>query len=388
MGASARRWLVLVIGCVLVAGCDAGRVTPSPTVPPASPTPSSVVPADALPFPAPAAAALPARARAALQKVLDGYVAGAPRGEARGLTAAVVSARGGWSGAAGVDGDHRRIEPTSMMCIGSVTKTFVAAEAVHLAAEHRLDLDRPASDYLDHPLLSGRPTVRQLLSMTSGVPEVFTRTLSDRLLADPGRTWTADQVLAYADLSPAAPGGGFVYTNTNFVLLGEIIAKVTGTGWQQAVRRDLLAGDHGRIAVQTAETPAAPLAGPDHSTGARTDGRYVPNLALASGVGAAGGMAADAPSLARWGYDLYGARLLPAAEVRQLTAPLQPGYGLGTAIDTTLQGDPRLGHTGTIDGYSVSLIVLPKQQIAVTVFSPAQLDLDPFAERMLDGLAG
>jgi D-alanyl-D-alanine carboxypeptidase len=99
-------------------------------------------------------------------------------------------------------------------------------------------------------------------------------------------------------------------------------------------------------------------------------------------------MAADAPSLARWGYDLYGARLLSAAQVGQLTAPVAPGYGLGTAIDTAPTGEARVGHTGALDGYSSTLIVLPARRTAVAVFSAARLDLDPFAERLLEVVGG
>ena len=85
------------------------------------------------------------------------------------------------------------------------------------------------------------------------------------------------------------------------------------------MRRDVLAGNQGRIALQDAEAPAPPLGGPDQSTGARPDGHYVPNRALASSGGAIGGIATDAPALARWGYALYGGLLLPAEQIREMS---------------------------------------------------------------------
>ena len=134
-----------------------------------------------------------------------------------------------------------------MTDIGSVTKTFTAAEVLLLAGRHRIVLDAPASSYLDHPLLARGPTVRQLLSHTSGIPDIFTPALVDAIDADPTRPWTAKQALKYVT-DPLGPPGPPVmsYSNSNYLLLVMIIERVTGTSYAAAVRRDLLvsrAGD-------------------------------------------------------------------------------------------------------------------------------------------------
>ena len=126
------------------------------------------------------------------------------------------------------------------MNIASITKTFTAAEVVSLAQRGLVDLDAPASQYLDHPLLAQQPTVRQLLSMRSGVPEHTNDTFFAAVTATPSKSWTATEALAYATGPPMPPGTEFAYTNSNYLLLGLLIEKVTTTTYADALRRDLL----------------------------------------------------------------------------------------------------------------------------------------------------
>ena len=96
-----------------------------------------------------------------------------------------------------------------MMSIGAVTNTITAAEVLSLAQAGVIDLDAPASTYLAHPLLHRNPTVRQLLSHTSGIPEYLqTPALSDAIIADPTRSWTPKEALAYATGPTDRPGAG------------------------------------------------------------------------------------------------------------------------------------------------------------------------------------
>ena len=173
----------------VLTGCGATGPTPVvPTSPTATSPAASVLPAGTLPF-RPASNAAPPEARQkALQAVLDGAVAVF---HASGITAAVTGADGSWAGSAGTGGDGHALVPAAMMNIGSITKTFTTAEIMYLAHRGLLDLDAPASRYLHAALLARGPTVRQLLSMTSGLPEFFTNAYASAVLADPTRHWTA-----------------------------------------------------------------------------------------------------------------------------------------------------------------------------------------------------
>ena len=103
----------------------------------------------------------------------------------------------------------------------------------------------------------------------------------------------------------AKPGAAFAYDNTNYILLGLIIEKVTGRGLVEGLQRDLWSPAHlRRLAYQDAHVTV---------------------------LGGAGAVAGDAESVARWGYELYGSRLLPAGSVAQMTDFSDgDGYGLGT----------------------------------------------------------
>lgn len=371
------RWVAGLSVVVLLAGCTRSAVQATDAVPPVGSTvsaPASVtagaergVPLEALPFPEPSGGGLPAAQQQALQAALDQVTQPSASGVIRGVTMAVVTPDGSWAGVRGTDGDDVPLVPEAMADIASITKTVTAAEVVFLAQAGQVDLDTTATTYLAHPLLDRDPTVRQLLSHTSGVPEHTTEAFIAAVLADPTRTWTPQDALAYATAPITDPGHPVVkYSNSNYVLLGLIIEKVTGLTYAEALRRDVLAELGGRMAVQTGETPSPPLAAPDRSDGAVPDGLFLPNRALATAAGAAGGIAADAPTLASWGYRLYGGLILPPDRTVELGTPVAPEYGLGTMIVPGLAGtDLLVGHLGSINGYSTLLLVDPTRQLSI-----------------------
>lgn len=156
-----------------------------------------------------------------------------------------------------------------------------------------------------------------------------------------------------------------------------VIEKVTGQPLATVLRHDLL-GPAGldRMWLQVDEKPTAPLtvaANPDAKI-VDPAGGYLPSRAAASTGHGAAGMAADAPTLARWGYLLFGGRIIDPALVATMTNgdPLSEyGYGFGTMIG----GDnsrPVVGHGGDYIGYSSLLGCWPDSQTVVVVLLPAQ----------------
>lgn len=86
-------------------------------------------------------------------------------------------------------------------------------------------------------------------------------------------------------------------------------------------------------------------------------------------------MAGDAPTLARWGYLLYGGHVLEAPWITRMTDPAEPdvlsriGYGLGTMVVSTSFGHQSVGHLSTLDGYSGALSVVPEGGLSVAVLA-------------------
>ncbi|MBK6734648.1 MAG: beta-lactamase family protein [bacterium] len=156
-------------------------------------------------LPARAVAGPPAGTTAALQRVLDAFLAENP--QAPGLTAWVLCPPLDleWSGAAGTvaRNDTRPLTPAHTFRIASNTKTYVAATVLRLAEEGRLALEAPLADLLPPDLATvlaadgyalGAMTVRQVLSHTAGLAD---HSGDDRygeaIIADPAHAWTREE---------------------------------------------------------------------------------------------------------------------------------------------------------------------------------------------------
>jgi D-alanyl-D-alanine carboxypeptidase len=179
------------------------------------------------------AAASPGRSDDGLQQRLDDVVAAG----SVGVLAVVRDGRRGWRGNSGVAelGTTRDVPIHGRFRIGSITKTFVATVVLQLVDEGRLRLDDPVDRWLPGVVPDGdRITVRHLLNHTSGLYD-FRLTIplppSQEFLDNRWRTWTAAEQIQRAVIHPPTtepPGEVLGYSNTNYLVLGEIIEKVTG----------------------------------------------------------------------------------------------------------------------------------------------------------------
>jgi D-alanyl-D-alanine carboxypeptidase len=230
-----------------------------------------------------------------LEQVCEELVAAGARGA---LAHAAGNADEEWAAAGSVSTRDR-------FRTGSVTKTAVAALVLLLAGDSLLRLDAPARDWADVP---GAITVRDLLQHTSGLPDyVANPVFLERFMADQEHPWSARELLELAGRTEATTGS-FVYSNTNFVVLG-LVAEATGGA---------------SLGHLLAERIFEPLALHDSE------------LATAGGA-AAGGLVSTAGDVARLLRGLLGGELLsPASLAEMLTTVPGDGveftrYGLGIA---------------------------------------------------------
>jgi D-alanyl-D-alanine carboxypeptidase len=166
-----------------------------------------------------------------------------------GAVAIVATDAGTWKGAAGwADaGTKRRARPSDRFAIESTTKTFVATVVLQLAGERRLALADTVQHWLPG-LFPARPriTIRQLLNHSSGIPSDFS--ISEAPLARAKRV--APQGVLFE------PGTNTAYSNSDFVVLGLIVEKVTGRPLDQVVtdriirRLDLRSTSYGTAHAQ------------------------------------------------------------------------------------------------------------------------------------------
>lgn len=299
---------------------------------------------------------------------------------------ASVEADRRWDGASGA-ADRRTGRPAPVngrARIGSTTKTFVATVVLQLVGEGRVGLDDRVGRYLPGLVPGGdRITVGQLLSHTSGlfdyaedqqaVPLSGTRFLTETRF----RTFTPHQLVRIATRHEPyfAPGTGFHYSNTGYVLAGLIIEKVTGRSFRAEVEHRILRP----LGLRDTSLPGTStlVRGPHPHGYLRVDDRLVDVTVLnPSWASAAGEMISTPADLNRFLAALLGGRLLRPAELEVMrtavaTDPQGVGYGMGLWSQTRPCGAKVWGHGGRLPGYKTTLLRSDdgRRQLAM-VYSP------------------
>ncbi len=257
--------------------------------------------------------------------------------------------------------DHSRI--------GSISKTFTTATILRLVDQGRLTMDATVAQVLPdlatrHPSLAAI-TVTQLVNMTSGIADyVNTGAIFTPLVNDPKKAWTPAELIDLAQTMPNTKPGTPGYTSTATIILGEMIATLSGQSLEQAINQTA----HDAGLTQTAlpipsdatiPVPAShgylftPGANSLKEIGVTVEpGTDVSDWSPSWG-GAAGGMYSTVGDLGTWTATGFGATLLSeklgAARLGGPTTKDEGGdaYGLGL----THRGEDWVGHTGQIIGW-------------------------------------
>jgi len=253
-----------------------------------------------------------------------------------------------------------RFAPHTHIRAASITKTFVAATILQLVAEGKVDLDAPIETYLPGRIhgkgIDGSAiSVRQLLRHQSGLPEYF-----DHDTPVPEGPVTGDQLLDAALKRPPqfAPGTALKYTNTNYVVAGLLIEKVSGHPAADEITRRII------VPLRLPDT-YFPVAG---DTGLRApfahgyeliDGKRKDVTDFnASAAGMAGSLVSTSEDTSAFITALLDGRVVPPTQLREMMNTVDwpdagPGfrYGLGlTSIDLDC-GIKVWGHGGDIEGF-------------------------------------
>jgi D-alanyl-D-alanine carboxypeptidase len=301
---------------------------------------------------------------AALQRQLDGVVeAGTP-----GVVGLVRTGERTWQGASGL-GDLRTNRPAragDRFRVGSVTKSFVATLVLQLVGEGRLGLDDKLERWLPGLVSGGeRITVRQLLNHTSGLYN-YTDDLPEQR-----RSLRPEELVAIATGHKPlfAPGTRFSYSNTNYILAGLVVERVTGQRLadqlQQRIFQPLGLDDTELPTTQRAlgGLHAKGYAPPDEDWQVTdSPARLVDVTEMdTSWAWAAGAMVSTTEDLARFYRALLGGQFLPPELLQQMRTTVDAGqvgrgfrYGLGLEVVQGGCGVELWGHGGSIEGYGTT----------------------------------
>ncbi|HEX5589801.1 MAG TPA: serine hydrolase domain-containing protein [Candidatus Limnocylindrales bacterium] len=397
-------------GLLVIPAASPSGLAPASFAPTSPPPPSPTLePTPAPPSPTP-------RLRSSIERygITDRLQRALEEGRAAlaapGIQASVLFADGRqWSGTAGVAdlATGRRLTTDTPFAIASVSKTFLAAAILLLVDEGRVGLDDPAAPLLAGTLVGGEPvdpriTIRMLLDHTSGLRDYLVSPSLDRAVRGaPAAVWTPDQALAYAGRPVAPPGKGYHYANTNYVLLGRIVERLTGRSLAAELRARFFDPLRLRsVSYQGFEPPTAELPTAYRYTSARLDARpqdvtdgsdIRPFTAITTATGAAGSIAASAHDLARWARALYGGGILPRELLAEMVADadsvmaLEPPYPYGLGVQVfEVDGRVTYGHSGRLVGARTILRWLPEDRIAIAITTnQSRFDTTPLLRALL-----
>lgn len=313
-----------------------------------------------------------------------------------GTVAAVITPECGlWRGAVGTAGDGKPLTSEHLMRVGSVTKTYVSATILSLVADGSLGLEDTLDNWHPDILDADAITVRQLLDHTSGIYNYTDdEDFFAGIIADPTMVYSPAELVAVATAHPPyfAPGTGWYYSNTNYILLGMIIEAVTGEPVAAVIRSRVLGPQSLDHTFLDGDEPMQGVLA--HGFG--RDGTDMTFALHPSAAWAAGAVTATASDLADWAMALYGGDVVsPDLRDDMLdlvdVTDLIPGgsYGLGVmALDASVVGTPLIGHGGAIPGFLSEMYYLPDHDsVIVTIVNSEEADplatLGALAERLM-----
>jgi D-alanyl-D-alanine carboxypeptidase len=293
------------------------------------------------------------------------------------------------------------VSASALWEIGSNTKAFTAVILLQLEAEGRLSINDPLGKWLPQYPAWRHITIRQLLDMTSRIPDyLYQPAFAAAFAADPSARFTAAQLVSYVAGLPLGPEG-WNYTNTDYLLAQMIIDKVTHDSYADQLTRRII------MPLRLRTTCLAPYTCPS-SDAARMPAGYffiagapppllgeaMPPLAL-TWAQAAGGIVSSLADMTTWDRDLYQGQVLPARQQHQLeslvsqatgkpiarTTLADPaGYGLGIFQLTTAQTGTIWYYEGQAFGARVMNLYFPSSGMIIALAVNSSTDNDDLSD--------
>ncbi|HDR7447694.1 TPA: beta-lactamase family protein [Bacillus toyonensis] len=302
-----------------------------------------------------------------------------------------------WSYAAGI-ADVRTKKPMKAdfrFRIGSVTKTFIATVLLQLSGENRLNLDDSIEKWLPGVIQGNgydgnQITIRQILNHTSGIADYMNS--KDFDIMDTKKSYTAEEFVKMGISLPPefAPGKGWSYSNTGYVLLGILIEKVTGNSYAEEIENRIIEP----LDLSNTFLPgnSSVIPGTKHARGyIQLDGASeLKDVTYINPGSSDGDMISTADDLNKFFSYLLSGKLLKEQQLNQMltTVPTDregTGYGLGIVEFKLPNGVSVWGHRGSVLGFStfVGGTLGGKHTLAVNLNSFNFSNPDPFKSILL-----
>jgi len=284
----------------------------------------------------------------------------------------------------GNEGEVPNVTVLNLFQIGSITKTFTAALILRLESSGLLDIDDPIEKYLLEYPKWGRVTIKQLLNMTSGIKSYSdedVNTFWNAIKKEPYKQWTPKSLVSLAyNKKPNTifkPGKDWNYSNTNYVLAGIIVEKVTGKSFNEVIKEEILSWDKNKLI----NTYYLPMPYPEDVMQRVVHGYNLTEIFPdntdvtdynTSWADAAGALVSNSVDLTRFIVDLFSGKVIPQKQFEEITSLVstesgkpviditeKDGYGLG--MDYTYRDNigPIWYKNGETLGYNSFFMWLP-----------------------------
>jgi D-alanyl-D-alanine carboxypeptidase len=263
-------------------------------------------------------------------------------------------------------------KPEMRYSIGSISKQFTSAAVLLLAEEGKLSLDDPVAKYVPNLTRASEVTIRQLLSHTSGYQDYWPQDYVPPFMTHP---ITADKILDLWARKPLDfdPGTQWQYSNTNYVIAGLIVEKVSGKPLLDFLNQRVFAP----LGMERVENIDMNRLAATDATGYMRYALGPLRVAPKEGKGwlfAAGELAMPAGELAKWDVAMLRQRLLKPASYKDLETEVRlkdgsgTGYALGLGIGN-FDGHRVLRHGGEVSGFTATNAVFPDDNTAIVVLT-------------------
>ena len=309
-----------------------------------------------------------------------------------------------------------KIDPQTNFRLASFTKQFTAMAVMLLVQDHKLHYDdRLTAIFPDFPAYGKAITVRHLLTHTSGLPDY--ETLMEEEEKAKGSIWSAEhqirdnEVLSLLEKQSTgkfAPGTSWAYSNSGYVVLGLIIAKVSGMPYREYLQRNIFAPlsmNHSVVYQKGINEVDRRAFGhsKEKDTFVQTD------QSSTSATLGDGGIYSNVVDLAKWDEALQKHTLLSEEEMAPALSPvvladgaqpqwpkdtdsdnLAPGkpvaYGYGWFLDP-YEGHPRMWHSGSTLGFRTVIERFPSDGLTIVILcNRTDLDVKALSEKIASSM--
>ncbi len=263
-------------------------------------------------------------------------------------------------------------EPSMRYSVGSISKQFTAAAILLLEQQGKLSIDDPVSKYIPDLTRANEVTIRMLLSHTAGYQDFWPE---DYLMPPMREATTAQHILDTWAKKPLDfdPGTRWQYSNTNYVIAGLIVEKVSG----MPLMKFLQANVFKPLDMEAVWNSDAERLGDTDASGYIRYALGPLRPAPKEGKGwmfAAGELAMPAYDLAQWNISMMNRSLLAAKSYDEMFATVKlkdgtdPHYGLGLFVRNAF-GRTFYEHSGEVSGFVSENMVFPEDKAAIVVLT-------------------